>query len=439
MPAFARFFTMALAFATLTRSAHSLAQNTPAARDTMPRTLRVFIDCHTFCDEDFLQTEMSYVSFVRDREASDVHVIITSENTSAGGNAYTLTLLGRGAFARLSDTLTYSTLATDTNDDQRRTQLRYLTLSLARYAVRTSTAPGLSLTYKAPTTTSVTASRPQRDPWNAWVFRIGTNGGMQRETNQRSSRASLNFNANRITREWKLTNNMRGQYSEQKFTVMDSLSESTIVDYSHNAGFNHLLVKSLTDHWSLGERVNLNSSTFLNEKVSVRVAPALEYDVFPYSQSTRRQLILQYSVGVKHVRYEDTTLFGKIREAVPDEQLVVAAEAVQPWGNVFASLTAAHHLSNTDRNRLTAFGFIDVRITKGLSLNFFGQASRIRDQINLAKGSLPLQEVLLRRRQLATGYSINFNLGMSYTFGSIFSTVVNPRMQRGSGDDFFFF
>ena len=439
MPAFARFFTMALAFATLTRSAHSLAQNTPPARDTMPRTLRVFIDCHTFCDEDFLQTEMSYVSFVRDREASDVHVIITSENTSAGGNAYTLTLLGRGAFARLSDTLTYSTLATDTNDDQRRTQLRYLTLSLARYAVRTSTAPGLSLTYKAPTTTSVTASRPQRDPWNAWVFRIGTNGGMQRETNQRSSRASLNFNANRITREWKLTNNMRGQYSEQKFTVMDSLSESTIVDYSHNAGFNHLLVKSLTDHWSLGERVNLNSSTFLNEKVSVRVAPALEYDVFPYSQSTRRQLILQYSVGVKHVRYEDTTLFGRLREAVPDEQLVVAAEAVQPWGNVFASLTAAHHLNNTDRNRLTAFGFIDVRITKGLSLNFFGQASRIRDQINLAKGSLPLQEVLLRRRQLATGYSINFNLGMSYTFGSIFSTVVNPRMQRGSGDDFFFF
>jgi hypothetical protein len=439
MPALARFFTMALTFATLTRSAHSLTQNNPPARDTTPHPLRVFIDCHTFCDEDFLQTEMSYVSFVRDREASDVHVIVTSENTSAGGNAYTLTLLGRGAFARLTDTLTYTTLATDTNDEQRRAQLRYLTLSLARYAVRTSTASGLSLTYKAPTTTSVTTARPQRDPWNAWVFRVGTNGGMQRETNQRSSRASLNFNANRVTRAWKLTNNARGQYSEQKFIVTDSLSESTITDYSHNASFNHLMVKSLTEHWSLGERVNLNSSTFLNEKVSLRVAPALEFDVFPYSQSTRRQLILQYSVGVKHIRYEDTTLFGKLREAVPDEQLVVAAEAVQPWGNVFASLTAAHHLNNTDRNRLTAFGFIDVRITKGLSLNFFGQASRIRDQINLAKGSLPLQEVLLRRRQLATGYSINFNLGMSYTFGSIFSTVVNPRMNRGSGDDFFFF
>ena len=116
MPAHARFFMMALALVTLTRSAQSLTQNPPPrARDTT-QTLRVFIDCHTFCDEDFLQTEMSYVSFVRDREASDVHVIITSENTSAGGNAYTLTLLGRGAFARLTDTLTYTTLATDTND-----------------------------------------------------------------------------------------------------------------------------------------------------------------------------------------------------------------------------------------------------------------------------------------------------------------------------------
>ena len=306
--------------------------------------------------------------------------------------------------------------------------------------MRTSSAQGLSVTYQAPTRGTATQARPQRDPWHAWVFRVGTNGGLDRETNQRSSRASLNFSANRITRAWKLTNNARGQYNEQKFTVTDSLdAESTITDYSHSASFNHLLVKSLTEHWSLGERVNVSSSTFLNEKVSVRVAPALEFDVFPYSQSTRRQLILQYSAGVKHVRYEDTTLFGKLSEAIPDEQVVVAAEAVQPWGNVFASLTAAHHLNNIDRNRVTAFGFIDLRITKGLSLNFFGQASRIRDQINLAKGSLALQEVLLRRRQLATGYSINFNLGMSYTFGSIFSTVVNPRMQRGGGDDFFFF
>ncbi len=412
-----------------------LSQNTPPAADTIARTLRIFIDCHTFCDERFLQTEMSYVSFVRDREASDVHVIITSENTGAGGNAYTLTMLGRGGFARLTDTLTYTTLATDTADEQRRAQLRYLTLSLARYAVRTSTASHLAVTYRAPTRAAATQARPQRDPWNAWVFRVGTNGGMNRETQQRSSRASVNFSANRVTLAWKLTNNARAQYNESKFT----LSSGTFTNYSHSASFNHLLVKSLGEHWSLGERVNLNSSTFLNQQLSVRVAPALEFNVFPYSQSTRRQLTAQYSMGMSRVRYEDTTLFNKLRESIADEMLVVGAEAVQPWGNVFSSLTAAHHLDNVNRNRLTFFGGVDVRITKGLSLNFFGTASRIRDQVNLSKGGLPDEDVLLRRRQLATGYSLNFNVGMSYTFGSIFSTVVNPRMQRGGGGDEFFF
>lgn len=435
MPGFALRCTVVLALSALAPATPLRAQNTPSVGRDTTQTLRIFIDCHTFCDTEFLQTEMAYVSFVRDRESSDVHVIITSEGTGAGGNAYTLTLLGRGAFARLTDTLTFSTLATDTNDDQRRAQLRYLTLSLARYSVRTSAASSLTVTYKAPAGSQNTRARAQRDPWNAWVFRINGNGGMDRESQQRSSRAATSLSANRITRAWKLTNSARIQYSESKFT----LEEGNFSNYSHTASFNHLLVKSLGDHWSLGERVNLTSSTFLNQQLAVRVAPALEYDVFPYSQSTRRQLIVQYSAGLSRVRYEDTTLFDKLRETIPDEQLVVAAEAVQPWGSVFSSLTAAHHLNNVQRNRITAFGFIDVRITKGLSLNFFGQASRIRDQVNLAKAGLADEDVLLRRRQLATGYSISFNIGMSYTFGSIFSSVVNPRMQRGGGDDFFFF
>lgn len=440
MTRFARRFTVAVAMAALAGASNSHAQNTPP-RDSVLQTLRVFIDCHTFCDEDFLLTEMSYVHFVRDREAADVHVIITSEGTGAGGRATTLTLLGRGAFASLSDTVTYATLATATDDERRRTQLRFLALTLARFTVRTSAAPGLSIIYEAPSRTQTAPAAQQHDPWNAWVFRIGTNGGLERESQQHSSRVAINFNANRITKAWKLSNNARVQYNESKFT----LSEGTFANYSHSANFNHLLVKSLNDHWSLGERVNIGSSTFLNHKLSIRVAPAVEFDVFPYSQSTRRQFVLQYSIGTNRVRYEDTTLFDKLRETIHDEQVVIAAEAVQPWGNVFSSVTAAHHLADAKRNRLTFFGGVDIRITKGLSLNFFGQASRIRDQINLAKQGLADEDVLLRQRQLATGYSVFFNVGMSYTFGSIFSAVVNPRMQRGGGggrgggDDFFSF
>ena len=48
------------------------------------------------------------------------------------------------------------------------------------------------------------------------------------------------------------------------------------------------------------------------------------------------------------------------------------------------------------------------------------------------KGGASLEEVLLQRRQLETTYNYFFQVGFSYSFGSIFSNVVNPRFGSGS-------
>ena len=37
------------------------------------------------------------------------------------------------------------------------------------------------------------------------------------------------------------------------------------------------------------------------------------------------------------------------------------------------------------------------------------------------------EEVLLRLRRLRSGYEYNLQIGLTYTFGSIFNTIVNPR------------
>jgi hypothetical protein len=39
----------------------------------------------------------------------------------------------------------------------------------------------------------------------------------------------------------------------------------------------------------------------------------------------------------------------------------------------------------------------------------------------------------LRLRQLATSYTYFINLGLSYSFGSIFNNIVNPRFGGTSG------
>lgn len=53
---------------------------------------------------------------------------------------------------------------------------------------------------------------------------------------------------------------------------------------------------------------------------------------------------------------------------------------------------------------------------------------KIHDQIYLPKGDLTIDEILLRRKQLATTYDIRYRLGVRFTFGSIYNNVVNRRL-----------
>jgi hypothetical protein len=74
------------------------------------------------------------------------------------------------------------------------------------------------------------------------------------------------------------------------------------------------------------------------------------------------------------------------------------------------------------------------RILKGLSLTVDAEYERIRDQLNLPREDATLEEILLRRQELATDYKYQISIGFSYTFGSIYSNVVNPRFGNGGSD-----
>jgi hypothetical protein len=62
----------------------------------------------------------------------------------------------------------------------------------------------------------------------------------------------------------------------------------------------------------------------------------------------------------------------------------------------------------------------------------------VRDQLYLAKGKLTDEQILLRRRKLASKYSYFAGIGLSYSFGSIFNNVVNPRFEGIGGNKAFF-
>ena len=65
--------------------------------------------------------------------------------------------------------------------------------------------------------------------------------------------------------------------------------------------------------------------------------------------------------------------------------------------------------------------------SRGLSLSLDASASRIRDQLALPRRDATPEEVLLRLRQLSSGFETRAEIGLTYQFGSRFASIVNPR------------
>jgi hypothetical protein len=209
--------------------------------------------------------------------------------------------------------------------------------------------------------------------------------------------------------------------------------ESTFLSITRTNEGNALAVRSLNEHWSIGAVGSLSSSTFLNHRFRMRAGPAIEYSVFPYSESTRRLLTLYYTAGYHRFDYREITLFDKTEETLADQLLEASLNLRQPWGNAFASAQIAQYLTDLDKYRISGFGELEVRLFKGFSVEVFGELSRRRDQIYLPKGEASNEEILVRQRELATGYQYDISFGISYSFGSIYNNIVNPRFRSAGG------
>ena len=407
------------------------AQQAASAPRTTP--VRIFLDCGFFCDEDFLKREITFVDYMRDRRDADVHVLVTTQETGGGGTEYTLKFIGLSSFAGVEQTLRYSAPQTATADERRKAIAEVIKQGLVRYVSESPQAQRLKITFSPEE--GAAKHGTQKDPWNLWVFRTNVGGsfnGEQSNTN-RSIRGSAS--ANRTTDDWRLSFAANANYRSEEFQLSDT---ETFVTVSRNSGGEATIVKSLSQHWSAGLLGNAQSSTFLNYDLRLRIAPGLEYDIFPYSQSTRRMLTFQYTVGFDAHNYREETIYEKTEEKLFDHKLTTSLSLRQPWGTASGSVDLSQYLTDPSKYSISAFGGTNIRLFKGFSFNIFTELSRTRDQIYLPKGEATTEEILVRQRQLATGYQYFLNFGISYSFGSIFNNIVNPRFGGGGGNFFFF-
>ncbi len=427
--------TLIAALGTGTDSTYAAADSSAAAADpataSPPRALRVFVDCQE-CDQadlEFFRGDITFVDHVRDRAEAHVHVLITSHSTGGGGDALTLTFIGREAFAALDDTLRYDARVAEATAVTRAAISRLLKLGLMRYVARTGAAPRIGISYTGAENATGGAKAPAVDRWNNWVFRTSVNGYFNGQTSYSNSSLYFSQSAGRVTLASKIGVSVNGSYNENRFDIGNG---TEIVSLSRSRGVSGRYVRSLAGHWSAALRAGASTSTYDNSRRLVTAGPGLEYNLFPYTESTRRQLRFEYRVSYRRAEYIEETIFDKTRENLGREGIEIVLDTREAWGSTQVSVEGDHYLHDFSKNRLQASGSISLNVVQGLSVSISGYAARPRDQLSLAKQAATQEEILLQRRQLATQFEYFVSLGVSYTFGSIYNSIVNARFGSGT-------
>jgi len=383
--------------------------------------LRIFIDCAR-CDMNYIRQEIPYVNYVRDVKEAQLYVLETREQTGSGGNKYTFEFVGQQEYAGMNDTLTYASRPDDTSDYERIWRTQMLKMGLMPYVAKT---PLYSEVLINPT------ERVERqvveDRWNNWVFELQAEPDFEGEESRKELSLRSSASVTKVTHDWKLELDFDHRYTQTKYTYDDTL----YTNYLSYQGLDLLAVKSLGEHWSAGLRANQMTSTFNNYRLALEVLPSVEYNLFRYEESTRRQLRFLYGIGSSYRLYSDTTIYDQIKELLWKHQLEIAYQVQEKWGSINVSLTGSNFFHDFTKNRVELNGFINIRILKGLSLRVRGGVARINDQLSLVRGEASEADILLQLQELETRYNVNGGVGLTYTFGSIYNNIVNPRFGRG--------
>ncbi len=404
-----------------------LAPGAVAAQNPHPisHKLRIFLDCQdNVCDMDFTKRALDHVEFVREHAVADLHLLLTYRPTAAGGREYELHLSGISTEVTGAQfVLKTTTAVAATDDDTRRQLVELFKVALAPFVSQTPEGALQEVQF--------TNASPQLgpvpgivDPWNHWVFQTSLAGLGIGEQTYRQDTLNVNASANRVTAAWKLNNILSYSRASSRFKIPGAPDVQSL---QSGLSFDTLIGKSIGDHWSVGADATVASSSFLNESFYFRSGPIVEYDLFPYDQSSTRQLIVQYGAGVRSYSYTDQTIFLKDHEVFGDQLLRSSLSVRRTWGTVSFGGEYAVLLPKVDKYHVTGFGNVDVRVTKGLAVRVGGSVAAVHDQVYLAREGATIDEILLRQRQLATSYSYVVMFGVTYTFGSIFNSIVNPR------------
>ena len=384
----------------------------------------IYID-YEYGDLNYIKEQITSVNYVRYKNEADIFILFSKQSTGSNGKKFTVDFTGENIFSGIDESLSFILEPDNTDEDERCKSVQTLKLGLIRYFSRTDIADKLTITFPTEKVQEVI-----EDKWKNWIFSIGLSGFFNGEESSSSQNLWGSLSASKVTENTKIQMRVNGSMNKDKFEWDDDVYKSS----SNSKSFNAHLIKAWTDHFSYGLWTYAYTSSYSNVDLSVGLYPGIEYNIFPYSESNRKQLRFQYQLNPNYVDYTEQTIYEKFNEKLLKHSFKTEIEYIQSWGSINVSLIASQYLiiddvilENLEKNKLTIYGNVSWKIFKGLSFNLWGNVSRVHDQLSLAAGDVTTEELLLKQKELQTQYTYFTSIGLTYSFGSIYNNIVNPR------------
>jgi len=396
------------------------AQPSPPEKGEKKKNLRKdAINVYMENASSYMKREVPFINYVRDREDADLIVLGTFQPTGSGGGEYTFFVDGKRGYSGVKDTVRFNTFPDETDEEIRQKGVRTLKMGLMKYMINTPLASYIDINFTEPIEEEVST-----DKWDNWIFTTRLRGTLQGQQSADSRELESSFNAGRTTAKWRISaglihNTSTTEYNYGDVKATNKKEESRI--YGD-------VVKSLGEHWAIGFSSDAFTSIYSNYDLGLLAGPAIEYDFFPYSESTRRIFRVFYIVNYGFNNYSDTTVFLKTKESLWSQRLETSYTTFQQWGTINVSAGWKNYLHDFSLNRFSLGAYVSIKIAKGLTFDLHGGYSFIHDQLSLRKGNASIEDILLNRKELSTTYQYGTSVGITYRFGSIYNNVVNPRL-----------
>lgn len=386
--------------------------------------LNIFTDCE--CNKTVIKQEINYVNHALDPASAQVNLFIVTNYLSNGGKVFNLNFKGQHELEGNQLSFKVPVTAVMTGREVDETLTKRIKLGLAGFLAGTPYAALADVKVDAPAeTTEAEAEDNARDNWNNWIFETTARFATEKESQRGKTDLRLGFGADRTTPDWRLRFN--ANYFYRKQTVIEA-DGNELNSFRQDIWSNFSVVKSISDHWSVGFFNSISSTTFRNIDYGVWVAPAIEYNFFNYNEVPFKEFTVAYQLGWTHNDYSEETIFLKTEESLFRQELNADLRLRQRWGQIFAGVSGGNYLNDLSKNRLSMRAQADVRLIKGLSFNVGGSYEIINDQISLPRGEASVEDILLGQAQLATNFEADLSFGLKYTFGSLFNNVINTRL-----------